>query len=104
MPLVHSCDLGVVKLFDKAPIWFEPDDPFIRTLMDAYREQTGDEAARPIVMGGATYARAIPNAVAYGPKFQGGPHVMHQADEYIEIDELIKITHIYAEAIRRLAG
>jgi succinyl-diaminopimelate desuccinylase len=102
MPMIHKYDLGVVKGFDKAPIWFEPDDPFIGTLMDVYREQTGDAAAKPIVMGGATYARAIPRAVAYGPKFPGGPDVEHQADEFVSVDDLIKMTHIYAEAIRRL--
>jgi succinyl-diaminopimelate desuccinylase len=104
MPTVHQYDLGVVKGFDKAPIWFEPDDPFVVTLMDVYKEQTGDETAQPIVMGGATYARSIPRAVAYGPKFPDGPHVMHQADEYISISDLMQITHIYAEAIRRLTS
>jgi succinyl-diaminopimelate desuccinylase len=104
MPMVHSYDLGVVKGFDKAPIWFEPDDPLIVTLMDVYREQTGETDAQPLVIGGATYARAIPRAVAYGPKFPGGPDVEHQADEFIAIDDLIKLTHIYAEAIRRLTG
>jgi succinyl-diaminopimelate desuccinylase len=104
MPIVHRYDLGIVKGFDRAPIWFEPDDPFIVTLMDAYREQTGDIDAKPVVMGGATYARAIPRAVAYGPKFPDGPHVMHRADEYVSIEDLMKTAHIYAEAIRRLAG
>ncbi|MDR1496006.1 MAG: M20/M25/M40 family metallo-hydrolase, partial [Clostridiales Family XIII bacterium] len=104
MPVVHRHDLGVVKGFDRAPIWFEPDDPFIETLMDVYREQTGDADAKPLIMGGATYARAIPRAVAYGPKFPGGPHVEHQADEFIAVDELIKLVHIYAEAVRRLTG
>jgi succinyl-diaminopimelate desuccinylase len=104
MPMVHRHDLGVVKGFDKAPIWFEPDDPLISTLMDVYKEQTGDANAEPFVMGGATYARAIPRAVAYGPKFPGGPDVEHQADEFISEKNLIKITHIYAEAIRRLTG
>jgi succinyl-diaminopimelate desuccinylase len=104
MPVVHRYDLGIVKGFDKAPIWFEPDDPFIEALMDVYREQTGEAEAKPLVIGGATYARAIPHAVAYGPKFPGGPDVEHQADEFIAVDGLMKLTHIYAEAIRRLAG
>jgi succinyl-diaminopimelate desuccinylase len=103
MPMVHRYDLGVVKGFDKAPIWFEPDDPLIRTLTEVYREQSGDTEAKPIVMGGATYARAIPGAVAYGPKFPGGPDVEHQADEYTSISNLMKMTHIYAEAIKRLS-
>jgi succinyl-diaminopimelate desuccinylase len=103
MPAVHKYNLGAVKAFDKAPIWFEEDDPFIETLMSAYVDITGKTDARPKVMGGATYARAVPRSVAFGPKFPDGPHVMHQADEFISIDDLMLITHIYAEAICRLA-
>jgi succinyl-diaminopimelate desuccinylase len=103
-PTILSSDLGIVKGFGKAPIWFEPDDPLIETLMDVYREQTGDADAKPVVMGGATYARAIPRAVAYGPKFPDGPDVEHQADEYTSIEDLMKLTHIYAEAIQRLTA
>ncbi|MDR2164015.1 MAG: Sapep family Mn(2+)-dependent dipeptidase, partial [Clostridiales Family XIII bacterium] len=103
MPIVHRYDLGVVKGIDQKPIWFEPDDTLIGVLMDVYREQTGDADAAPITIGGGTYARAIPHAVAFGPGFPGGPQVEHQADEYIDIENLMKLTHIYAEAMRKLS-
>jgi succinyl-diaminopimelate desuccinylase len=104
MPLIHRNDLGIVKLGHNPPIFFPPDSPFIETLMSVYREHTGDEANGPVVIGGGTYARAIPNAVAFGPRFPGEPDLMHQKDEYITTDDLVKITEIYADAIRRLAG
>jgi succinyl-diaminopimelate desuccinylase len=103
MPLIHQNDLGIVKLGHNPPIFFPPDSPFIETLMSVYREHTGDEKHGPLVIGGGTYARAIPNAVAFGPLFPGAPDLMHQKDEYITIDDLLKITEIYADAIRRLA-
>jgi succinyl-diaminopimelate desuccinylase len=101
-PVLDRNGLGVVKGNHKPPIYIPADDPFIETLMQVYRDNTGDAACKPVVTGGGTYARAIPHAVAFGPRFPGEPDLMHQADEYITIDELMKITHIYADAIYKL--
>jgi succinyl-diaminopimelate desuccinylase len=91
-------------LGDRPPIYFAVDDPFIETLMAVYRENTGDTENKPFVIGGGTYARAIPNAVAFGAKFPGRDDVMHKKDECLLIDDLIKTTHIYADAIYKLTG
>jgi succinyl-diaminopimelate desuccinylase len=40
--------------------------------------------------------------VAFGPLFPGRPDIAHQKDEYIEIDDLLKATAIYAQAIYEL--
>jgi succinyl-diaminopimelate desuccinylase len=104
LPFVHEHDLGIVKLHSMPPIYFPSDDPFIETLISIYREHTGDRTGQPLVIGGGTYARAIPNAVAFGPQFPGRPDLMHQKDEYTDIDDLMRITHIYADAIYRLTG
>jgi succinyl-diaminopimelate desuccinylase len=56
------------------------------------------------VIGGGTYARAIPNAVAFGPRFPEEEDVMHQKDEYMRVDSLMKAARIYADAIFRLAA
>lgn len=84
------------------PLYFEPTHPLIATLMDVYREKTGDFDALPITIGGGTYARSMPNAVAFGALFPGAEDTMHQKDEYISLEDLFKITDIYAEAILKL--
>jgi succinyl-diaminopimelate desuccinylase len=94
--------LGVVNLTNMAPLYYAPDEPLIKTLMEVYRDNTGDKEGKPIVTGGGTYARHIPNAVAFGPRFPGEEEVMHQKDEYISLDSLMKAAHIYADAIYRL--
>ncbi|MDR1028803.1 MAG: dipeptidase PepV [Clostridiales Family XIII bacterium] len=104
LPLIHEYDLGIVKLHSKPPIYFPEDDPFIETLMEVYRENTGDTKHKPFVIGGGTYARAIPNAVAFGPRFPGREELMHRKDERISIDDLMRTTHIYADAIYKLTG
>ncbi len=95
-------EFGIVKKNEQLPIYLELDHPLVRTLMDVYRKHTGDEESRPIVIGGGTYARAIKNAVAFGPTFVGQPSVEHQKNEYISIDHLFHATQIYTDAIYEL--
>lgn len=98
--------LGVkVERVDCQPPLYKPiDDPMIEALMETYAKFTGDMESKPIVIGGATYARAVPNTVAFGPVMPGKPDLCHQANEYADIEELITSTKIFAEALYKLAG
>jgi succinyl-diaminopimelate desuccinylase len=40
-------------------------------------------------------------SVVYGP---GGKWIAHQADEYVEVEEIVLYTKVYAEAARRFLG
>jgi succinyl-diaminopimelate desuccinylase len=102
MPLVDEYGMGIVKLNNKAPIFVPVEDPLVQTLLKVYRKHTGDMESKPMVIGGGTYARAVPGAVAYGAKFPGAPEVQHRKNEYIEVDSLIKTAKIYADAIYEL--
>ncbi len=84
-----------------APLYMARDTKLIQTLVKVYEEETGLDGD-PISTGGATYARAMPNIVAYGPTFPGQEKVAHQADEYIEINAMVKCAQIYAKAIEKL--
>lgn len=87
---------------DSAPLYFPKDHPLVQTLQKVYNEQTGQNAA-PIAIGGTTYAKSMPNIIAFGPIFPGKTDVDHQANEYIEIDDLILSAKIYGNAILELA-
>lgn len=80
----------------------DPNHPLVTTLQRVYTEQTGEEAGI-IAIGGATYGRSLDVGVAFGPLFPGRPDSAHQRDEYIFVDDLIKATAIYAQAIYELA-
>lgn len=84
------------------PHYVDGDDPFIRTLQDAYEIQTG-EKAELLAIGGGTYARVMEKGVAFGMLFPGEKDVAHQLDEFVDINNLVKATAIYAEAICQLA-
>lgn len=84
------------------PINLPKEHELIQKLIKVYRDITGD-MREPLTIGGGTYARAIDNAVAFGPAFPGQPEVAHQKDEYIAIDHLMQIINIYAQALYELA-
>lgn len=87
---------------EQHPLYFPKDHPLIDILSKVYREQTGQEPFL-LAIGGGTYAKEMPNIVAFGPLFPGKPDHNHQADEYIEIDELILDARIYGNAIHELS-
>ncbi|CDZ75739.1 dipeptidase PepV [Peptoniphilus sp. ING2-D1G] len=86
----------------KKSLYIDENTEFLQTLLKVYEEKTGN-AAKPKSIGGGTYAKAIPNIVAYGPIFPGDEVREHLPDEYIEIDKLMDNAKIYAEAMYRLA-
>jgi succinyl-diaminopimelate desuccinylase len=92
--------LAVVEHLE--PHRVDPQHPLITTLQRVYTEQTGQEA-EIIAIGGATYGRSLDVGVAFGPLFPGRPDSAHQRDEHILVDDLIKATAIYAQAIYELA-
>ncbi|PQD94585.1 dipeptidase PepV [Pradoshia eiseniae] len=80
------------------PHHVDADSDLVKTLQKIYEEHTGQEAEL-LAIGGGTYARAIKNAVAFGPLFPGREDVAHQKDEYIIIEDMLKATAMYAQAI-----
>lgn len=77
------------------------DSPLIKTLMSAYQEVTGDLESKPIAGGGATYARAINNCVAFGYVLPGSPKTEHQPNEYIILDDMKTAMKIYMKAFEK---
>jgi succinyl-diaminopimelate desuccinylase len=95
--------LEVEKFTNSSPHHVAEDDFLVRKLKKVYEEQTG-EKAELLSIGGGTYARSLKSGVAFGPLFPGRPDIAHQKDEYIIIDDMLKATAIYAQAIYELAG
>lgn len=85
------------------PHYVPEDDELVATLLEVYRNATGD-MRKPLSTGGGTYAREMKKGVAFGMLYPGEPELAHQANEYVKIENLIKSTAIYAEAIVKLAS
>ncbi len=84
------------------PLYISENSKLVKTLQAVYNEQTG-ETAEPVVIGGGTYAKAVKNIVAFGPVFPGQESVIHQKNEFISIEHLMKNIEIMAHAMYRLS-
>ena len=78
------------------------DSPLVKKLMQSYVEVTGDIKSQPISSGGATYARAMDNCVAFGPAFPYTDETEHQPNEYVKLDEVKKAIEVYSSAFIKL--
>lgn len=99
--VAEKYDLDVEVLDALDPLFIPIDHPLIQTLRSVFEEETGLDS-EPVAIGGATFARAIPNFIAYGPVFLGQVKMAHRSDEFIEVKSLIKMTQIYAKALESL--
>jgi succinyl-diaminopimelate desuccinylase len=91
------------KEFDwLAPLYLPKDHPVIQTLMSVYRKYSGDQVTEPIALGGATYARAFDNCVAFGPLFPNELLTEHEPNERAILENLYLAMRIYAYAVYEL--
>ncbi|MGX6961877.1 dipeptidase PepV [Vagococcus xieshaowenii] len=85
----------------QGPHYVSADDELVKTLLEVYEEHTGQKGAEKTI-GGGTYGRLFERGVAYGALFPGREDVMHQANEYMHVEDIYKSAIIYADAIYRL--
>jgi|GEM_PF-68710 len=99
---IENSGFRIENFGHQCPLYFSGDHPLVKTLQKVYTEQTGKEAEL-ISIGGGTYAKEMPNTLAFGPVFPGDPDVIHKPNEYIVIEDLIQMTKIYTHALYELA-
>lgn len=98
-----TADYGVTVATGKSqvPHYVSPDDPMLQVLLDVYERHTGEKGSERTI-GGGTYGRLLERGVAYGAMFPHSIDTMHQANEFIALDDLFAACAIYAEAIYTL--
>ncbi len=84
------------------PLYFPIDSPLVKKLLKAYQTVTHDTETQPMTMGGGTYARGIRNCIAFGCGFPGVDNHIHDADEFVGLEELKLQIEIYVHAILEL--
>lgn len=88
-------------LHEQAPLFNDKNGELITTLLGVYNEVTGANA-KPIAIGGGTYARALKCGAAFGPEEDGEECTVHQPDEYITFEKIEKCFKIYKLAFEKL--
>lgn len=98
---VSQYEVDVERLPGKVPHYVPANDPLVETLLDVYHRQTGLEA-HEMVIGGGTYGRLMKRGVAFGAMFPDSVDTMHQANEFMAVEDLTRAMAIYAESIYEL--
>ncbi|MEA4932124.1 MAG: dipeptidase PepV [Lawsonibacter sp.] len=87
----------------KERIYMAPESPLVQKLLKVYRDYTG-QVAQPKCIGGGTYAKMMPNTLAFGPIFPGDEVREHKPDEFIELERLLDNAKLLAAAMYELAN
>lgn len=101
---MESVGFAQTFLQHKQRIYMAEDSELVQKLLKVYRDCTGDQSARPKTLGGGTYAKMMPNVLAFGPIFPGDEVREHKPDEFMELSRLIDNANILAEAMYALAA
>ena len=116
-----STDVNVLKALDMAALpvnrtsvemtekLMEAGLPVNRnTLLQVYREITGDTDSKLSAGGGGNYARVVANGISFGPSISGSPKPQglpvahggaHSPDEALHIESWITGMKIYAKSV-----
>jgi len=85
----------------QGPHYVAGNDPLVATLLQVFEDQTGLKGHEQVI-GGGTYGRILERGVAFGALPEERENVMHQANEYMHIEDIMNAIAIYADAIYRL--
>lgn len=82
----------------KPPHHVDGNSHFVKTLLRAYEDYTGQKG-ECMHMGGGTYVHELKNGVAFGASMPGTDNRMHGADEFAVVEELVTSAKIFAQVI-----
>ena len=99
---ILSDELSIEYLRLQPALYVSKDDYLVKTLCNVFNKVTGLNE-KPIAIGGGTYARAFDNCISFGMQMPDEEDMCHKSDEFVNIDNLILSTKIYAKAIYELA-
>lgn len=89
--------------FADEPLAFDPKSKMVKRLMTVYARATGEKNPKPAISGGATYAKRLPDSIAFGMWFPGKPYPGHDLDEKISIEDLQRGARVLVHALVDLA-
>ena len=74
------------------------DSDFVQKLLRAYEDVTGLNG-ECLAIGGGTYVHHLKNGVAFGAVLPDVDTRMHGADEFMDVENLLLASEVYAESI-----
>lgn len=99
---ILPAELSIQMVRNWDPVLYDKESKQVRILQQVYNDVTNLDVS-PVTTNGGTYAKIIPNIIAYGPSYPGQRDIAHLPDEWIDLDDLERNTIIYALALWRLS-
>lgn len=99
----HGIDTEVTVIDDRPAVAVAPEHPLVQALWEAHRVHGAPQPPRLGGVPGATDGTVLTSrggvpSVVYGP---GGKWIAHQADEFVEVADLLAHAEVYVDAARR---
>lgn len=79
--------------YQDEPLGFDPNSKIVKRLLDDYARATGKREP-PSISGGGTYAKRLPNAIAFGMWFPDKSYPGHDVDEKNPVADIQKGTKV----------
>jgi predicted dipeptidase len=98
-----GASLAATGFYDDEPLAFDPHGKLVRRLLTDYATATNTKNPKPAISGGGTYAKRLPNAIAFGMWFPDKPYPGHDVDEKNPIADLQKGTRVLIHALVDIA-
>jgi predicted dipeptidase len=98
-----GASLTATGFYDDEPLGFDPNAKIVRRLLADYGAATGTKNPKPAISGGGTYAKRLPNSIAFGMWFPDKPYPGHDVDEKNPIADLQKGTRVLIHALVDIA-
>ena len=98
-----GASLTPAGFYDDEPLAFNANSKIVRRLLSDYATATGTKDPKPAISGGGTYAKRLPNSIAFGMWFPDKPYPGHDVDEKNPIADLQKGTRVLIHALVDIA-
>lgn len=98
----NSSPFSIEVLSISPLLYYSKESKLVKTLLNAYQQETNDFTSKPLTTGGGTYAKEADNVVAFGMEMPGFDSYMHSNKERTPKEVLFKSMAIYARAIKDL--
>lgn len=100
----HLLTRSTIKVVRSIPsVMHDKDSKYIKILSKVYHDLTGLDAT-PVTTTGATYARVMPNIVAFGPSFPGQKGIAHKENKWMNEEDLLMNMKIYLISLMKLGN
>lgn len=86
------------------PMYRNPKGAWIETLLNIFRESTGDQKAKALSGAGTTSAQQIPNGISFGPSMPREKYRGHNANEYEKLSDFLLSSQMVTEMLCRVAN